>query len=196
MKFYEIEQNTDEWIELRKGKFTASTFKDLMANKNTIGYEKAIYKVVFERLTNESPENYVSEYMSRGHELEPLAVEQYEMIKFYNTSNGGFYEVNEWIGASPDRNVNNNKILEIKSPAYNTMIKYLLNGKLPSQYKYQVQGQLFVSEKESCDFMAYHPKLNPLIITIDRDDEIIDNLKKELDIAIEKARYIIDKLTK
>ena len=42
MKFYDIEQNTPEWLELRKGKFTASTFKDLFSKPTTVSYEKAI----------------------------------------------------------------------------------------------------------------------------------------------------------
>ena len=193
-KFHNIFQNTDEWFEFRKGKFTASTFKDLFMSITTKGYEKAIYKPVFERLTDESPESFSSDYMERGNELEPLAVDLYEQETFNITSSGGFFELGEWIGASPDRLVGKNGLLEIKSPAYNTMINYLLKQELPNIYHWQVQGQLYVSDREWCDFMAFHPKLKPLIIRVKRDENEIKKLENKLFESIEKAKNILKKL--
>jgi putative phage-type endonuclease len=167
--FYDIEQNTDEWLDLRKGKFTASSFADLFATSSTAQFKKAISKVVFERLTGESPENFSSQYMDRGHELEPLAVEYYENTTFNDTYNGGFFTDNNYIGASPDRLVNDDGILEVKCPAFNTMIDYLTFGKLPSIYEHQVQGQLWLTNRKWCDFIAFHPKIKPLIIRITPD---------------------------
>lgn len=192
--FHDVEQNTEEWFNLRMGKFTASSFKDLFMAKTTKGYEKAIYKPVFERLTNESPESFSSDYMERGHELEPLAKECYEMETFSTVLNGGFFTLGEWVGASPDGLVGSDGILEIKSPAYNTMINYLLKKELPSIYKWQVQGQLFVTDRKWCDFMAYHPKLKPLILRIDRDEKMISELAVKLSESIEVAEDIINKI--
>jgi putative phage-type endonuclease len=185
MKYHNVEQNSDEWYNLRKGKFTASTFKDLFMGKSTAGYEKAINTVTFERLTGESPESFTNDYMQRGHELEPFAIEAYEMETFNVVQNGGFFEYNEWVGASPDGLINNDGILEIKSPAYNTFIKYLKTQKLPKIYHWQVYGQLMVTGREWCDFIAYHPKFKPLIIRINRDEKIIDELQNKLNENIE-----------
>lgn len=194
MKFYNIEQNSDEWMDLRRGKFTASSFRDLFMKTTTSTYEKAIYKVVFERLTGESPESFTSEYMERGHDLEPLAVEQYEMIKFNDTYPGGFFELNKWIGASPDRLIGDDGILEIKCPAYNTMLSYLLKKTLPATYYYQVHGQLYVTGRKYCDFMAYHPSLKSLIIRINSDDEINKLIESKLIESIKLAKSIIKQL--
>ena len=184
-KYFDIEQNTDEWASLRMGKFTASMFADLMASKSTLTYQKAINKVVFEILTNEVPENFTSGYMDRGHELEPLAKELYSMITFNDVSNGGFFSYGNYIGASPDGLIDDDGILEVKSPSFNTMINYLLKKELPNEYKYQVHGQLFVTGRAWCDFMAYHPKLKPLIIRISRDEKIINEIHSELKEAID-----------
>lgn len=184
-KYFDIEQNTDEWINLRMGKFTASMFSDLMGSKNTLTYQKAINKVVFEILTNEVPENFTSGYMERGHELEPLAKELYSMMTFNDVSNGGFFSYGNYIGASPDGLIDDDGLLEIKSPSFNTMINYLLRESLPIEYKYQVQGQLFVTNRKWCDFMAYHPKLKPLIIRVERDEDIITDIQTRLNEAIE-----------
>lgn len=184
-KYFDIEQNTDEWMNLRMGKFTASMFSDLMGSKNTLTYQKAINKVVFEILTNEVPENFTSGYMERGHELEPLAKELYSMMTFNDVSNGGFFSYGNYIGASPDGLIDDDGLLEIKSPSFNTMINYLLRKSLPIEYKYQVQGQLFVTNRKWCDFMAYHPKLKPLIIRVERDEDIITDIQTRINEAIE-----------
>ena len=77
MIYHDIKQGTEEWLNIRRGKFTASTFKNLFATKTTQTYNDEIMKVVYERLTGESPENFVTEYMKRGTELEPIAKEAY-----------------------------------------------------------------------------------------------------------------------
>jgi len=192
--FNDVLQNTDEWLELRQGRFTSSSFKDLFMGKATAGYQKAIYRPVYERLTGESPESFSSDYMARGHEMEPYAVEQYEMETFNDTSNGGFWTMGEWIGASPDSMIGENGLLEIKSPAFNTMINYLLKGELPKIYHWQVYGQMYVTGREYCDFMSFHPKLDPLIIRVNRDDAIIKELVSTLTESIEKAESILTKL--
>jgi putative phage-type endonuclease len=190
--YHEIEQNSDEWMALRLGKFTASSFADLFMKPTTTTYQKAIYKAVFERMTGEETENFTNSYMERGHELEPFAREEYETQTFTEVQNGGFFELNEWVGCSPDGLVGTNGIIEIKCPAYNTMIQYLIDRKLPSQYKYQVYGQLYVTGRKWCDFMAYHPKLKPLIIRIERDETIIKEIENKLNDSIKEAKRIIE----
>ncbi len=192
--FHDIIQNSELWYQLRLGRFTASTFKDLFMGKTTTGYQKAIYKPVFEKLTGEKPESFTSEYMERGHELEPLAKDCYEKETFNSVSNGGFFSLGDWIGASPDGLIDYDGILEVKCPAYNTMINYLLTGTLPKTYKYQVYGQLFVTGRQWCDFMAYHPKLAPLIIRIERDETIIKEIEDKLNESIKVAKQIIQKI--
>jgi YqaJ-like viral recombinase domain len=191
---HKIEQNTDEWLELRLGKFTASSFKDLFMSKKTAGYEKAIYKVVYERLTGESPEFFSTAYMDRGHDMEPLAVDSYEQEYMVETYAAGFWTLGDWIGASPDRLIGSDGLLEVKAPAYNTMINYLLKKELPKIYSWQVQGQLYVTGRKWCDFMAFHPKLKPLIIRVERNETLIAELSKALDESIEFAKTIISKI--
>lgn len=188
MKHHKIEQNTEEWMSLRMGKFTASSFKDLFMKETTAGYQNAINKVVFERLTGEQPESFSNEWMERGHELEPLAVDAYEMQTFNDVNNGGFFEISDFIGASPDGLVGKDGLLEIKCPSYSVMISYLLTGKLPNIYKWQVYGQLFVSERKWCDFVAFHPNLPLFVLRIERDEKLISELKETLFNSVEKAK--------
>ena len=192
--FHNIEQNSPEWFELRKGKFTASTFKDLFMKETTQGFQDALYKVAYERLTNESPESFSNEWMQRGSELEPEAREWYELETYNKVHNGGFFEYSDWIGASPDGLIGDDGLIEIKCPKYSTMIGYLIYNGLPKAYEWQVHGQLWVADRQWCDFVAYHPKLQPLIIRVERSKERDIELLSKLADAIQETQEIINKL--
>lgn len=191
---YKVEQNSDEWFALRRGKFTASTFKDLFMGENTQGYKDAIYKVAFERLTNTSPESFTNEYMQRGTELEPEARAWYEFEKNVEVIKAGFFEYNDWIGASPDGLVGEDGLLEIKCPKYSTMMDYLIKKELPKTYYYQVHGQLLVTDRQWCDFLAYHPSLPKFVLRVERDKKIDDEILDKLFKAIKEVEQIITKL--
>jgi putative phage-type endonuclease len=192
--YHDIQQGTEEWLNLRRGKFTASTFKNLMATKTTQTYNDEIMKVVYERLTGESPENFTNDYMKRGTELEPLAKERYMIDTFTKIEDSGFFEYNDWIGCSPDGLIGNDGLIEIKCPKYSTMINYLLKKELPTEYRHQVHGQLWITGRDWCDFVGYHPKLSTVIVRVNRNEEIIKELVKETDIAIAKAQEMLTKL--
>ena len=195
MTYHNIEQNTPEWDALRRGKFTASSFADLFMKETTKGYQDAIYKVVYERMTNDTPESYTNEWMQRGHEFEPEARSTYELETFNKVHNGGFFELSEWIGASPDGLIGEDGLIEIKCPKYNTMIGYLLDHETPiNQYRYQLQGQLYVTNRKWVDFVAYHPNLKPLIIRVERDEGIIYQIETKVVESIKKAQKIIIQL--
>lgn len=195
--FHDIEQNTPEWQALRSKKFTASMFSDLFMGKSTLGYKKAILKVVYERLTDESPETFSNFWTDRGHELEPEAIEYYERQTFTKVRPGGFFELNEWVGCSPDGLVGSDGLLECKSPAWSTMMGALMGDKkVIEEYDTQVQGQLMVTGRAWCDLLFYHPKLKPVIIRINADKEKHEAIEKELKTAIASAESILEKLTK
>jgi len=194
MKHYNINQNTDEWLELRRGKFTASLIKDLFMKKRTTAYNNAIYKVVFERLTGEIPELFVTPFMERGKELEPVAREEYERLTFNSVTPGGFYKLNSYVGGSPDGLIKDVGLLEIKCPKYSTHIKYMLNKKLPSEYKYQCYSNLYISKREWLDFISFHPQLDSLIIRVYPDKNIFNEIEIELETAIKTVKNIIRKL--
>ncbi len=194
MIWHDVKQNSEEWDVLRRGKFTASSFSDLFMAKSTAGYKKAIRKVVYERLTGESPESFKSDYMERGHEVESLAREQYEINSFNTVTDGGFFELDEWVGCSPDGLISDDGLLEIKSPAYNTFIDYLLSGKVPTEYTYQLQGQLYVTGRKWVDFVAYHPALPIIIIRVLPDPVITEEIKTALAVAVAEAQTMITKI--
>lgn len=194
MIYYDIEQNSQEWFDLRKAKFTASTFKNLFMATTTQGYQDTIYQVAYERLTNESPEGFSNDWMKRGVELEPEAREWYELDSYNKVHNGGFFEYNDWIGASPDGLVGEDGLIEIKCPKYSTMMDYLIKKELPKTYYYQVHGQLLITNRKWCDFIAYHPSLPKFVLRVERDKSVDKEILEKLFKAIKEVEVIINKL--
>ena len=132
--------------------------------------------------------------MQRGTELEPEARAWYEFEKNVEVIKAGFFEYNDWIGASPDGLVGEDGLLEIKCPKYSTMMDYLIKKELPKTYYYQVHGQLLVTDRQWCDFLAYHPSLPKFVLRVERDKKIDDEILDKLFEAIKKAETIINKL--
>ena len=196
MKYYDIDQNSEEWDSLRLGKFTASTFSDLFMAKTTAGYRNAIIKVAFERVTGESEEKYANKWMERGHEKEPFARENYELLTFNSLENGGFYEYNEWVGASPDAKIiGQNGGCEFKCPSFQVYNEYLETSKIPKSYFWQVHGQLLCTGWDFIDYMPYSsPKLKQILIRVERDEAILNQLKDQLTMCIEEVKTLIERI--
>ena len=196
IKHYDIEQNSEEWDALRLGKFTASTFSDLFMAKTTKGYQNAIIKVAFERVTGESEESYSNKWMGRGHEKEPFAVENYELFSFNTCEPAGFYEYDDFTGASPDRLiVGQNGGCEFKCPSFQVYNEYLETKKIPKSYFWQIHGQLLCTGWDFIDYMPYSsPKLKQILIRIERDEAILEQLKTQLSISIEEVKILIERI--
>jgi hypothetical protein len=191
-----IDQNSEEWDALRLGKFTASTFADLFMGKETKGYQNAIIKVAYERVTGEGEENYSNKWMQRGHEKEPFAVENYELLTFNTCEPAGFYEYDEFTGASPDRKiVELNGGCEFKCPSFQVYNDYLGSGKLPKAYYWQIHGQLLCTGWDFIDYMPYsNPKLKQILIRVERDEAVLERLKTQLNESIEEVKQLIERI--
>ena len=113
----------------------------------------------------------------------------------------GFFEYSDELGASPDGLIGEEGIAEIKCP-YDTA-NHIENLRLKSQkdfynlqYEYyiQIQVQLLCTGKKWAEFISYDPRcashLNIKILRIDRDDNIIEEIKHR---CIE-AKKILDSI--
>ena len=194
MIIYESPQGSDAWKQEKAGKFSASKCSDLLMTPSKAGHQNLIYRIVYERFTGEPTESYHSKDMDDGVENEPIARESYELHTYNKVHQVGFMELNDWIGASLDGLVGDDGGIEIKCVKYNTQIDYLLANKVPTNYYNQIQFQLYVSGRKWIDFFSWHPKLPPLLITVKRDEEKINEIQDALFKAIKEVESIINKL--
>ncbi len=184
MKVYHVQQGSIEWAELRRGRPTASEFGKIVTPTGKISEQarKYAHLLVAEELLGRSLISLDElEWVARGKELEPDAATLYEFEKDVDTQPIGFITTDDGlIGASPDRLIGNGGILEIKCPAPQTHVGYMIDG-FNNLYKPQVQGQLLVSEHEWADWMSYCPLLQPVVERVYRDEPYIKLLREALD---------------
>lgn len=191
MIIYECEQHSEAWHEARLGRVTGTRFKNLMSKESTASYQDLLTNIACEIITGRAEDNYVSPTMEKGIETEPEARKEYEnsfdteirQVGFIIPDEGNKYH--DWIGVSPDGLTYDNGMIEIKCPLMKTHFEYIEGGKLPSEYRYQVQGQLFVTGLEYCDFVSYCEGMKLFVIRVFPDVELFAEFEQRLDKAIE-----------
>ena len=130
MKIYDnLQQGTNEWLEVRSGKFTGSDFHTLIGNSET--KKKILFKKSIERLTKTTIiEEITSPDIERGKEEEKNARLLYEMETGQEVKQIGFAELDEWVGCSPDGLINNDGIIEIKCPKDVIFAQQVITGNI------------------------------------------------------------------
>ena len=210
MIIHNVEQNTPEWDALRLGKFTASSCADLLMDEKNKGYMDLIAKISEERFTGlpcESKKWQGNKFTDEGHRREPESRNDYEFTTFNKIDLVGFVELDSWVGCSPDGLIDKPGMVQLKNPIFATQKGYLelveklkdltpneIMYKLDSKYYKQMQFELRVCKREWNDFYSYHPKLKPVLIKVQRDEEIIQQIKDKLEIAKQQVNQIISKL--
>ena len=192
------EQGTDEWFKCRLGKITASNFSKVLTAtgeiSNSLG--TVALQLAGEVLSRKQEEIYKSSAMERGNELEPFARNVYEQHTLEKVNQIGFMYIGD-IGYSPDGLVGEDGNIEIKCPSLVNHTKYLHDNKCPTIYIPQVQGGLYISGRQWCDFVSYHPDFKEkelFIKRIYRDEEYIKKLEVALKKLLKKKQEIIAKI--
>jgi len=155
----DIEQNTDEWLDMRIAKITGSSVSKIMANYGKAFGEpakKAAITIARELVTKKRSliEGYSNAHMERGHKQEPIARGLYEDLTFCDVTNGGFYD-NGLTGCSPDGLVNDDGVIEIKSVIDTTHFATMQRDSFDPAYKWQLYFNLKESGREWIDFVSY-----------------------------------------
>ncbi|HEV2098729.1 MAG TPA: YqaJ viral recombinase family protein [Stellaceae bacterium] len=176
MIHHRVAQGSGEWLTLRAGMPTASQFHRIVTpakwqlSKQARGYA---FRLAAELLLNEVTESIEGvEWIERGKELEPKAVEAYEFGQEIETQPCGFLTTDDGrLGATPDRLiVGAPAALEIKCPAPWTHLEYMIDG-FGADYVVQAQGQIFVGEFDFVDRYSFHPSMPAVPQRTYRNDE-------------------------
>lgn len=177
MIIHDVQQGTSEWLRLRAGRPTSSSFDQIITpgGKPSKSAERYLLTLLAERVIKHPIIEHVSMWMQRGSLMEKDAVSFYELQNDIDTTPVGFMTNDAGtIGASPDRLVGEKGLLEIKVPSEHVHMGYLLkSGNAYDAYRVQVQGQLWVSGREFVDLLSWHPEMPPALTRIPRDEDFI-----------------------
>lgn len=198
MKFIECPQGTEEWFAARCGKITASCFADAISvcqkksaardpGDPTAVAERYAADLAIERISGqphgEPPKAWVLE---RGHEMEAHARRFYEgRTGAYVTEAGICLTDDERFGYSTDGLVDGDGLIEIKAPIDSTKILAMWATGDTSEYDHQMQGGMWITGRQWCDFIMYVPDLACIgkdlyVKRVFRDDAFIADMAARL----------------
>lgn len=195
----DCDQGSPEWFAARLGVPTASKFATVCAKtpkgtgrgKTSTEY---MLKLAGEIITGQPMDSYSNHHMERGTEMEGEARDLHALMSGTEPQPVGFIRSGQK-GASPDSLIGSDGLLEIKTALPHILIDRLLSEpRLPPGHKAQVQGQLWVAEREWCDFVTYWPGLPLFTIRERRDEDYIANLASEVDQFNDELAAIVEKL--
>lgn len=179
LQIFDCEQGSPEWFQCRMGIPTASEFSTLLAVKKDAKDKKTrqtyLRKLAGEILTGEPMESYSNAYMDRGKELEDEARQAYALIYDADPRRVGFLRRGD-AGCSPDSLLGDRAGLEIKIAVPHVQIERLEKNELPAEHRAQVQGSIWIADRDHWEFVSYCPKLPLLRICVPRDDGYIATL--------------------
>ena len=181
--FYDLQQGSEEWHELKHAKIGGTRAKSVQVKKSIT--EAVIFdEIMAERNTDFIyEEGFTSSDMQRGKDLEPLAIETIQAETGIIFIDAGWIARNENHGHSPDAISSCETIgLEVKCPSSKVHNSYVRANTLPLEYVWQVINFFSMDESiKSVWFASFNPdyKLMPLFLIEIKRNDIIYTSKKD-----------------
>ena len=212
MKFIQCPQGSDSWLQARAGVITASCFAEAVgvlsrtsgsrkAGEPTAGSDKYASDLAIEQISGRPYGEPAKAWtLARGHELEPHARARYEAQTGNMAMEAGLVLTDDSsFGYSTDGLVNPTAspksmidyiascegLIEIKCPVDSQKILTIWQTGDLSEYQHQMQGGMWLTGAQWCDFIMYVPDLEAVgkdiyIQRVKRDDEFIEAMSVKL----------------
>lgn len=215
------QDHQDDWQIERLGKTSPSTWGKLVKKDRSGGYilstgkvaKDLIYKIAWERLLKSvldgqkisnglSRISFNSKPTDHGNDYEGEAVLKYieKTGNKVNLTAYRYHEVNDYLGGTPDGFVGDDGLIEVKCPWNGgNHLQTLLEGEVYNQeYIYQMQGYMWICDKQWCDFVTYDPAmpdgLDIAVVRVMRNDDVISGIRMVIDQVIEKIKKLENEL--
>lgn len=179
-----FEQGTTEWHEARLKSIGGTDIEKIITStgKPSKQRESFLYDKASQIITGRCKPIFETYEMKWGHEYEPEARVLFQAIMGIKTKQCAmiFEDENRNNHVSPDGIVPELRIgLEIKCPQLKAHHEYLQKQTVPTKYKLQIQKSLAITGWLQWYFVSYFPGIKPLIIPVERDEELITTIKAE-----------------
>jgi putative phage-type endonuclease len=186
--YREVEQGTDAWLELRKGKVTASRVADVLAKTKTgVSASRGNYliELALQRVTGVIEASYTNDAMQWGKDNEQTARTAFEVAHQVFVDQVAFVDhpTIKDFGCSPD-GVIGDSLLELKCPYQSAVHWSYFKDGCPSKYYTQIQAQMSCTGAKSVWFVSYDGRMPPrsqlYIEEVLRDADFIEKLESEV----------------
>ena len=186
--YREVEQGTDAWLEIRRGKVTASRVADVMAKTKTgVSASRANYliELALQRVTGVIEPSYTNDAMQHGKDNEATARVAFEVAHNVFVDQVAFVDhpTIKDFGCSPD-GVIGDSLLELKCPYQSAVHWSYFKDGCPSKYYTQIQAQMSCTGAKSVWFVSFDPRMPTrsqlYIEEVMREEEFIKKLENEV----------------
>ena len=186
--YREVEQGTDAWLEIRRGKVTASRVADVLAKTKTgVSASRANYliELALQRVTGVIEPSYKNDAMQWGTDNEQTARTAFEVAHNVFVDQVAFVDhpTIKDFGCSPD-GVIGDSLIEIKSPYQSAVHWSYFKDGCPSKYYTQIQAQMSCTGAKSVWFVSFDPRMPArsqlYIEEVMREEEFIKKMEEEV----------------
>ena len=179
MNIHPAQQGSGEWLAARSTRLTASNLSKVLTPAK-LEYSKQADSlalvVAAARVFGVYEDSVSTFYTERGLELEEEAREAYSFLTGKKVRQIGLCITDdELFGASPDGLTGEGddlEVLEIKCPSLAVHLSYLMAATVPTEYRLQVQGEMYATGAKEADFFSYYPGLPTLLVKVYPDPRV------------------------
>lgn len=178
------EQRSEQWYAARRGKLTASKAAVIMGGLNTSGLDTYVKTLAWERVYGARDEDFQSQSMLRGLEVEPQARRWYAAAIGQEVGETGFVQHPQiaYVGASPD-GLLADRTLQIKCPLHCAWMEVRKTMRVPAEYRWQCRWEAWVCGLRLADFVCFHPQAGGLLIPLQVSDEECDQMASRAELV-------------
>ena len=190
-----IEQRSEEWFEIRKGKITSSEIYKIMGKKDLSDTAKTYLLEKVCEYFGGFTEPAIGAALNWGTELEPVAIEYYEKLAKVKVDKASFIPAGEHYGGSPDGLIGSEGIIEVKCPYKSS--NHFKHGLIDSAekfkdvapgYYYQCVSNMICAGAQWCDFISFDPRVTEeyrmFIFRLELNEEEAKNILERVRLAV------------
>lgn len=197
LEIIDCEQNSEAWFLARCGLGTCSDYPTLLAKgkggAESLTRKKLVNTKAGEIFTGKPTEGFSTAHTERGHAMEQEVADLYAFMEDCAPETVGFVR-NGRTGGSPDRLIETNGILEIKTKLPHILIDVIKADQFPVEHKPQCQGLLMVTEREWIDICCYWPGMPFFKKRAYRDEAYIKTLAAAVEAFNEDVDAVVEML--
>jgi len=188
LAYREVEQGTDAWLEIRRGKVTSSRVADVLAKTKTgVSASRGNYliELALQRVTGVIEPSFTNDAMQWGKDNEQTARTAFEVAHNVFVDQVAFVDhpTIPNFGCSPD-GVIGDSLLELKCPYQSAVHWSYFKDGCPSKYYTQIQAQMSCTGAKSVWFVSFDPRMPTrsqlYIEEVMREEEFIKKMEEEV----------------
>jgi putative phage-type endonuclease len=182
----------DELSPERSGRVTASSAGAILGLSPHQTAADIMRRMVreYHDAPDETPDFLKRVVFAYGHNNETRAKLAYMIGSGEEPINSKFYKYEHWLGATPDGEIDDDGLLEIKTPYGKRDGGKLKTLDEQPHYYAQIQVQMFCAKKSRCDFYQWSPHGDALETVHYNQDWIDENLPK---LKLFYERYLVER---